>query len=72
MITGKSPRLAYYLLDTEEKKNEWNAGRRIAQGRTVTLAVGTVPKPGSHAINPALHTGLDGNGESWTEGKTKI
>jgi hypothetical protein len=27
-FTGKSERLAYYLLETEEKKNERNAGRR--------------------------------------------
>ena len=30
-VSGKSRRLAYYLLETEEKKNERNAGRRTSE-----------------------------------------
>jgi hypothetical protein len=47
-FTGRSERLGYYLLESEEKKNGRNAARR--RGRAVTLAVGTVARVGDRKI----------------------
>ena len=53
----------------ELNQRKWKAWERKTKAKRLT----TAPRPGSHAaLNPELHTGLDGEGKSLTANVTKI